>query len=833
MLKDLKENLDLKINTFLLGVCWLFTILNLFFQSIKISTIPSLLLKANIVIIFLWFAFSVFYTIKKKDLFKNRIKFLSTCILFTIIVLCFVNLLIVKKGLFGFDFLNKYLITINTLLFVYLVTFEKVEIIKLRWLVFISFFFGVFLFLSYLTGYGRQWRGLTSSGSLTLNFYNPNFAAEVLYFIVIYLVMGVFLFKNKLVKAAFIIIILTSLFLMIKTGSRNPLLALFLGLIISYLVKFFGKKHIFKYSLFVSYFPLLFASLYIIIMFIINKEEFTFVFVNGKNIDTRFDVWTNSFKAFLRHPIFGSYSILNDGSGSFQLHNSHIDFLVAYGLFPFLLLLVFLALVLYNCFCCSFNHCKVTRFVVVSAILFGVSEAAFLSSGSSVYIIAFTPIAFLINYLQDNFFLANNHLIKKDNIIKPNLFKVLQINSVYKYGSTGSLVFDHHTNLCKDGVDSYVIYGRGKSIYEYNVLKIGNELYSKFIHLLCNVFKNPSAFGYLNTLKIISIINSIEPDIVHVHCLNDYYVNEKLLLKYLNRKRIKTVYTLHSEMVYLGNCGGNAYECYKWRIKPGCDGCALRNNFYSAKKIFRKKYLLFRNLSKKNFVFTAVSPWLHSRARDSIILNGFDVLQISNGVNIDLFPDLKSTTVSTKKIGFITASFDNPNKGGSWLYSLADSFKNNKDIEFCVISLAKTTVNQPLENIVFYGSFIDKTKLYSFISECCVTLTLSKSETFGMPVIESLCCGTPVAGFDSGGPSSVAIEKYSRFVEYGNIPLLHDKIEDLLRCNYDKVLIQKESKEKYSNLIMTNEYKQIYGALKHIRDIRKKPSYIDFFEVNI
>ena len=38
--------------------------------------------------------------------------------------------------------------------------------------------------------------------------------------------------------------------------------------------------------------------------------------------------------------------------------------------------------------------------------------------------------------------------------------KVIQINSVYGYGSTGKIVKSIHQNNLENGIDSYVIYGR-------------------------------------------------------------------------------------------------------------------------------------------------------------------------------------------------------------------------------------------------------------------------------------------------------------------------------------------------------------------------------------
>ncbi|RAV77211.1 glycosyltransferase, partial [Aerococcus loyolae] len=61
--------------------------------------------------------------------------------------------------------------------------------------------------------------------------------------------------------------------------------------------------------------------------------------------------------------------------------------------------------------------------------------------------------------------------------------RILQINSVYKFGSTGRIVHNIHKYLLEKGHESYVIYGRGKKYKDKNVFKIGS-IASQFIDFL-------------------------------------------------------------------------------------------------------------------------------------------------------------------------------------------------------------------------------------------------------------------------------------------------------------------------------------------------------------
>ena len=62
--------------------------------------------------------------------------------------------------------------------------------------------------------------------------------------------------------------------------------------------------------------------------------------------------------------------------------------------------------------------------------------------------------------------------------------KVLQVNCVYKKGSTGKITYDIHTELLKQGIESVVCYGRGENVQDKFVYKTCGELYSKVNHFL-------------------------------------------------------------------------------------------------------------------------------------------------------------------------------------------------------------------------------------------------------------------------------------------------------------------------------------------------------------
>ena len=125
--------------------------------------------------------------------------------------------------------------------------------------------------------------------------------------------------------------------------------------------------------------------------------------------------------------------------------------------------------------------------------------------------------------------------------------KILQVNCVYNKGSTGKIVHDIHTELQKRGIDSVVCYGRGKRVQEPNVYKTSGELYAKANNLWSRVTGLMYGGCFFSTSRLIAIIKKEQPDVVHLHCINGYFVNIYRLITWLKKSRIKTVLTLHAE----------------------------------------------------------------------------------------------------------------------------------------------------------------------------------------------------------------------------------------------------------------------------------------------
>lgn len=405
--------------------------------------------------------------------------------------------------------------------------------------------------------------------------------------------------------------------------------------------------------------------------------------------------------------------------------------------------------------------------------------------------------------------------------------KILQVNCVYKNGSTGKIVYDIHKGLLEKGYDSIVCYGRGKKVNENNVYKVSNELYSKFNNLLSRFTGYMYGGCLFSTRKLISIIKKEKPDIVHLHCINGYFINIYKLISWLKNNNIKTVLTLHAEFMYTANCG-HALECEKW--KSGCGKCPrLKQETKSmfldrTHESWEKMYNAFKNFN--NLTIVSVSPWLMKRAKESPMLKDKNHITILNGINTNIFR-YHNTNQLRKELGFnnkkiilhVTPYFSSDKehlKGGYYVLELTKMLKD-ENVQILVAGKHKPNIKVP-RNVTLLGEVQEQELLAKYYSMADITLLTSQKETFSMVTVESLCCGTPVIGFKAGAPEQIAIKEYSSFVEYGDTTALYRIIKENLNTTKGKNISNAAIKEYCEDKMIEKYLKIYYGKYNENKD---------------
>jgi putative colanic acid biosynthesis glycosyltransferase len=328
--------------------------------------------------------------------------------------------------------------------------------------------------------------------------------------------------------------------------------------------------------------------------------------------------------------------------------------------------------------------------------------------------------------------------------------KVLQINAIYKTGSTGRTTLELHKYLVSKGIDSYVAYGIGERPSDKHLFRIENKIEYLLSNVLSRMFGDEGNHSYFATKRLIKWIKKIKPDVVHLRNLHEHYINLRLLLKYLAKhKEISVFISTHDFWFLTGHCP--MLECEKW--KSGCHDCPAKKHypqswfFDRSRKIFKLKSDLF--LALPNFQVIGVSKFCESIVKQSYLKNAC-VTYIYNWINLDVFkPNVDSRFPFQKNKPIVLAVWANLNTSSDRFQDfLAISKKLSTVCDFVAVGSRKFNVSE-------YPSihFVDKTdstaQLAYYYSAADVFFDPSTIDTFGKVVAESLACGTPVVVYDN------------------------------------------------------------------------------------
>lgn len=331
--------------------------------------------------------------------------------------------------------------------------------------------------------------------------------------------------------------------------------------------------------------------------------------------------------------------------------------------------------------------------------------------------------------------------------------KILQINCVYKIGSTGRISADfqnyvnnHTEHICK------TVFSYGGTPDDGYI--IGNKFDRNIHGLMSRLTGKQAWFSKHETKKLIKYIDEYSPDIIQLGNLHGNFINFPMLMKYISKKDIATVITLHDCWPFTGKCCHYTVDnCYRWQT--GCHDCPRLKkdnpSWYMDKtsQLWNQKRKLLGAVPRLAVV--GVSKWIMNEAKKSPLMeNVKEFSYIYNGIDEKTF---KPTTtqirekynLNGKKILLGVASGWMECKGLYDIVKLSEILTDD-----CQIVLVGN-MNEPLPecNIINIPATENVEELVEWYSEADVFINMSKEETFGKVSAEALMCGTPVVCFNS------------------------------------------------------------------------------------
>lgn len=397
--------------------------------------------------------------------------------------------------------------------------------------------------------------------------------------------------------------------------------------------------------------------------------------------------------------------------------------------------------------------------------------------------------------------------------------KVLQINAVYKNGSTGRMLFEMNEYFTAHGIESYIACPFGCCDSE-NQYIIGNKL-DRMLHSLKSRITGKQGYGsVLETYQLIKYIKKIKPDVVHLHNLHSNYVNVNMLLKFLASYNIPTVQTLHDCWNYTGKCiHYTARKCYKW--EKGCGNCPnLKDGIPSW--FFDKTNTMWRDKNNgyngiKDLAVIGVSKWITNEAKKSFLSNAKLCTFIYNWIDLKTFnykPNQtlkKSLNLKNKFVILGVSSMWFESKG---LNSFMELSKELDEDEVIVLVGKMSAINLP-SNIISVPPTDSLEELAEYYSVADVFMQLSKEESFGKVVAEAMACGTPVIAFDSTANSELVTGECGKLVACSDIVALKNAYKTV-RKNGKEFYSEKCRQFAKENFDMTKQIEKYVGIYEQI-----------------
>ncbi len=355
--------------------------------------------------------------------------------------------------------------------------------------------------------------------------------------------------------------------------------------------------------------------------------------------------------------------------------------------------------------------------------------------------------------------------------------KVVQINTTCGIGSTGKIAIGISRLLTAEGVENYVIYSNKTDGYELGVSCSDNR-YIKLQALKSRLFGNYGFNSEKATRKLISELESIKPDIVHLHNIHGHDCDLEMLFSYFRRNGIKLVWTFHDCWAFTGYCTHfTMAKCDKW--KTGCSHCVQKREytwfFDKSRKLFEAKK---KSLEGLDMTVVAPSHWLAALVKQSF-LKEYPVEVINNGIDLEIFKPCESDfrqkySLEGKKL-LLGVSFDwGERKGLDVFIELAKRLSDEYRI-ILVGTNDKVDAQLP-DNIISIHRTQDQKELAGIYTAADLFVNATREDTYPTVNMEAIACGTPVLTFKTGGSPEIPDESCGTAVECDDVNALEREI---------------------------------------------------------
>ena len=417
--------------------------------------------------------------------------------------------------------------------------------------------------------------------------------------------------------------------------------------------------------------------------------------------------------------------------------------------------------------------------------------------------------------------------------------KVVIINTFESSGGAAIAANRLRKALNKSGIDAKMLV-RDKNTDDSNAIPFNTSFPSKLLSRFFFYFerlyisihnnfskKNLFAVSVANTGNDISRSKLIkEADIIHLHWINQGFLSIKSIKKLVELNK-PIIWTMHDQWSYTGIChytGG----CKKFL--DTCLDCPLLKT--------RKKYdLSYRTFKKKEFyrsnTFTLVgcSKWIATEAEKSSLCRNTKIINIPNPIDITVYNKLEKDNarkslnlpVDKKLILFGACKVTDERKGFEYMKRACDILYCRKlllidDVTIVIFGGKSEEIESLLPYYIHNAGYIkDIRTMTNLYNAADLFVIPSLEDNLPNTIMESMACGTPCVGFNTGGiPEMIDHLQNGYVAEYKNEEDLAKGINWVLNeADYSALSdnARKKVVENYREDIVAEKYIELYNSL--------------------
>lgn len=406
--------------------------------------------------------------------------------------------------------------------------------------------------------------------------------------------------------------------------------------------------------------------------------------------------------------------------------------------------------------------------------------------------------------------------------------KVLIVSYSDTHGGAAKAAHRLHQSLLGSNVDSQMLV-LGKKTKDYTILapetnleKLAAYFKPRLEQLFINrKYKNksPALFSsaIVSSKNFVKKINSIKPDIVHLH----WVTGAMLKIEDVAKIKAPIVWSLHDMWAFTGGCH---YTDGCLNYLEGCGNCpslnSNRKNDLSRKVLIRKEKTFD---SKEDILIVGTSKWLEECSKSSSLMSKKSHINLPNPINTKIFKpfdkymarELWNLPQDKKLILFGSMGTKSDLRKGFNELSEALQLVEKGNIELVIFGESKP-LNPPNFNFKthYLGILNDDTSLATLYNAVDVTLTPSKQENLSNVIMENLSCGTPVVAFNIGGNADTIEHKKNGYLAkpYDTTDLKNGIEWVLNNENYDELCKNARAKvvREFDSKIVAKKYIELY-----------------------